>query len=218
MEARCGLTFMRHVHPTQLLHRVRKDCRTLLTNGAQLWLASVAMAWALVVVPGLGAQEGKPNEYEVKAAYLYNFGRFVEWPAKVTTSKDNLFNICVLGQDPFGPALDTTLAGETISGKSVIAKRISSLEQSVDCQILFMSSSEGNRLNKIFGTLEKAGVLTVSDMPQFSQRGGMIQFVLEGKRVRFEVNLTACQNAGLSLSSELLKVATTVRRKPLPGD
>jgi hypothetical protein len=81
-----------------------------------------------------------------------------------------------------------------------------------------MSAAEGNRLNKIMEGLDREAVLTVSDMPQFSQRGGMIQFVLEGKKVRFEVNLTAVQRAGLTLSSELLKVATTVRRNPASGD
>jgi hypothetical protein len=188
-----------------------RDCRHLLRR------TIVAVSWLFLTVSGSPGQQ-KPSDYQVKAAYLYNFGRFVEWPANISTSKDNPFKICVLGQDPFGPALDSTLAGETISGKSVVAKRISSLEESVNCQILFMSSSEDNRLNKVLGTLDKAGVLTVSDMPRFSQRGGMIQFVLEGERVRFEVNLAACQNAGLSLSSELLKVATIVRRKPSAGD
>ena len=88
----------------------------------------------------------------------------------------------------------------------------------VDCQILFISSSEANRLNKIIEALDKNAVLTVSDIPQFSQRQGMIQFVLEENRIRFEVNLTATQRAGLTLSSELLKVATAVRKNPQPGD
>ena len=87
-----------------------------------------------------------------------------------------------------------------------------------DCQILFISSSEANRLNKIIEALDKNAVLTVSDIPEFSQRRGMIQFVLEENRIRFEVNLTATQRAGLTLSSELLKVATVVRRNPQPGD
>jgi hypothetical protein len=87
-----------------------------------------------------------------------------------------------------------------------------------DCQILFISSSEAKRLNKIIEALDKSAVLTVSDIPQFSQRRGMIQFVLEENRIRFEVNLTATQRAGLTLSSELLKVATVVRKNPQPGD
>jgi len=170
------------------------------------------MAWVLVGVPCLRAQSSKPTDYDVKAVYLFNFGRFVEWPANGTAAKNDSFAICVLGQDPFGPALDATLAGETIDGKSVVAKRISTPEESGDCRIVFMSSAEDARMNKIIAALNKEAVLTVSDIPQFSQHGGMIQFVLEGKKVRFEVNLTAVQHAGLTLSSELLKVATTVRR------
>jgi hypothetical protein len=168
------------------------------------------IVWGLIALPISWAQSPKPTDYDVKAAYLYNFGRFVEWPAKVTTAGP--FNICVLGDDPFGRALDQTLARETIGNRSVAARRISRPEESIDCQILFISSSETHRLNKIIDTLDKSAVLTVSDIPQFAQHRGMIQFVPDGNRVRFEVNLNATQKAGLTLSSELLKVATAVRR------
>jgi hypothetical protein len=179
---------------------------------------AVIVTWVLAAVPCLRAQSSKPTDYDVKAAYLYNFGHFVEWPANVAPAQNESFTVCVLGQDPFGPVLDATLAGETIAGKRVAAKRISTPQESGNCQILFLSSAEDARLNATIKTLNKQAVLTVSDMPQFSQRGGMIQFVLEGKRVRFEVNLAAVQHAGLTLSSELLKVATTVRRNSSPGD
>jgi YfiR/HmsC-like len=181
------------------------------------WITALTLALALLAVPCLQAQASRPTDYDVKAAYLYNFGRFVEWPTSVT-AKSDAFNVCILGQDPFGPALDATLANETIGGKSVTAKRISTPQEASGCHILFMSSTEDIRLKKIIEALDKEAVLTVSDMPKFSQRGGMIQFVLEGKRVRFEVNLGAVQHAGLTLSSELLKVATEVRRNPSPGD
>ena len=182
-----------------------------------IYAAVVSLVWGLMAASCLWGQGPKPTDYDVKAVYLYNFGRFVEWPARVTIKNDS-FTVCVLGQDPFGSALDTALAGESIGGKSVAAKRISTPQEAASCQILFMSSAEESRLSRIIEALDKGAVLTVSDMPQFSQRGGMIQFVLEGKKVRFEVNLTAVQRAGLSLSSELLKVATTVRRNPSPGD
>jgi hypothetical protein len=176
-----------------------------------------AVVWLLFAgSTALGQQ--KPSEYQVEAAYLYNFGRFVEWPARSTTPQTGDFNICVLGEDPFGEALDATLAGETIGNQRVVARRISSPQMSADCQILFISSSEAKRLNKIIEALDKSAVLTVSDIPQFSHRRGMIQFVLEGNRIRFEVNLAATQRAGLTLSSELLKVATAVRKNPQPGD
>ena len=173
----------------------------------------LAIAGLLFAVSSVLAEQ-KPNEYQVEAAYLYNFGRFVEWPTKLAATKSDAFTICVLGEDPFGRVLDATFAGATIENKNVVARRISNPDESADCQILFFSSSEASRLSKIIESLNKTAVLTVSDMPQFSKRGGMIQFVLEGNRVRFEVNLVATQKAGLTLSSELLKVATAVRRNP----
>lgn len=182
------------------------------------WFTVVVLALGLLGVSALHAQNAKPTDYDVKAAYLYNFGRFVEWPAEVTAAQSGHFTVCVLGQDPFGPSLDTTLAGETIGGKRIVAKRISNPQESDDCRILFLSPTEGGHLKKIVAELDKKAVLTVSDIPQFAQLGGMIQFVLEGKRVRFEVNLAATQRAGLTLSSELLKVATTVRKNAVSGD
>jgi hypothetical protein len=179
-------------------------------------LSAAVLVWVLVV-PLLQAQKAKPTDYQVKAVYLYNFGRFIEWPAKVTAGQD-AFTICVLGLDPFGPNLDATLAGEAISGKAVTARRISNLAESNNCRILFFTSADTISLSRIIEAGHKNSVLTVSDMPQFTTRGGMIQFVLEDNRVRFEVNLTAAQNAGLTLSSELLKVATVVRRTPTVGD
>lgn len=188
-----------------------------LRAGCCRWLTTMATTLALITVPSLRAQGSKPTDYQVKAAYLYNFGRFVEWPSKAAAQKDS-FTVCVLGQDPFGPALDTTLAGETIGGKHVVAKRIAAPEDSESCQILFLSSAESGRLKKIIEALDKEAILTVSDMPKFSQHGGMIQFVLDGNRIRFEVNLAATQHAGLTLSSELLKVAAAVRTSATTGD
>jgi hypothetical protein len=208
---------MSRTHDIESLRCIAQSHRGRRSHGPWPWVAAVTLVWTLVAVPCQWAQGPKPTDYDVKAVYLYNFGRFVEWPASVSIKNDS-FTVCVLGQDPFGPALDAALAGETIGGKSVAAKRISTPQEATSCQILFMSSAEDSRLNKVIETLDKGAVLTVSDMPQFSQRGGMIQFVLEGKKVRFEVNLIAVQRAGLTLSSELLKVATTVRRNPSSGD
>jgi len=203
---------MKHLHGTDGVRRVPSDRATRPVLSLRPLLIAVAAACAFLAIPVLHAQNPRPTDYQVKATYLYNFGRFVEWPGKVAAAQSGPFAVCVLGQDPFGPSLDATLAGETIGGKTVVAKRISSAEESGDCQILFLSLTDDSRLNKIIADLDKKAVLTVSDMSQFVKRGGMIQFVLEGKKVRFEVNLTATQHAGLTLSSELLKVATAVKR------
>jgi hypothetical protein len=171
------------------------------------WLCRLMMAVALFIVLSAHGQQ-RPTRYQVEATYLYNFSQFVAWPSTASNS----FNICVLGQDPFGPALANILDDETVAGKTVAAKRIPSAEQAVSCRVLFISTSESGRLKEILAALGGASVLTVSDLPEFTQSGGMVQFLLVEDRVRFEVNLAAAERAGLTLSSELLKVATTVRR------
>ncbi len=178
---------------------------------------AVAIACALLASI-LDGQQSKPSEYQVKAVYLYNFGRFVDWSATLPPAGGDSFAVCVIGQDPFGRTLDSTLAGELIDQRRVVAKRISRPQDAASCQVLFISSSEDGRLKEILPLLDKMKVLTVSDMPRFSERGGMIQFVLEKDKIRFEVNLTNTEHAGLNLSSELLKVAIAVKRNSQPGD
>lgn len=179
-------------------------------------LTAMVMAVMLFGCLGLHAQKPKAGEYDVKAVYLYSFGKFVRWPPE-TLAKSDSFPVCVLGHDPFGPALDAALAGAAVDGKGAEARRISKPQEALDCRILFVSSSEASRLKDILAALDKANILTVSDIPQFSELGGMIQFVLDGNKIRFEVNLAAAENAGLTLSSELLKVATAVRKNPESG-
>ena len=174
-----------------------------------LFTAAIALSVSIV-------QAQQPNEFQVKAAYLYNFGRFTTWPAASLTS--DAFSICILGRDPFGSVLDTAVNGERVAGKGVQVRRIENPQDAVSCQILFISSSEEGRLKNILAALGKSGVLTVSDISQFSRRGGMIGFILQDNKIRFEVNLTPADDAGLQLSSDLLKVAVTVRRNPQPGD
>jgi len=181
-------------------------------------LAGVVFALAFFVTTGLLAQQPRPNEYQVKATYLYNFGRFVRWPGTVPAGKGDSFSVCVIGQDPFGSILDSTLAGEALDGKPVLLRRISKPQDAGECRILFISSTEEKHLSEILTALNQSGVLTVSDMPGFTRRGGMIQFVLEGDRVRFEINLASAESARLVLSSELLKVAASVKRNGRSGD
>jgi len=186
----------------------------------RLWrrLAVVMVMLVLLQTPALQAQQPKASEYQVKATYLYNFSRFVQWPANVAAAQGDSFPICVIGLDPFGTALDAILTGETIDGKNVVAKRVAKPQDALNCRVLYISPSEDSRLKEILAGVDKAGVLTVSDIPQFSRRGGMIQFVMDGNKIRFEVNLTSAQDAGLTLSSDLLKVATAVRKLSQPGD
>jgi len=171
--------------------------------------AMVAAACVLLVSTLLFADQPRPTEYQVEATYLYNFGKFVQWPAGASGSS---FAICVLGQDPFGPVLDATLAGESLGGKPVVVRRLSKPQEAMECRILFINANQESHLEEVLAALDHNAILTVSDMPDFSRRGGMIQFILDGQRVRFEVNLTNTEYARLTLSSELLRVATAVRK------
>lgn len=155
------------------------------------------------------AQQGKPGEYQVKAVYLYNFAKFIDWPPGA--EKDSPFTICILGRDPFGSLLDETLAGDTIGSRKPVARRVASVAET-KCEILYISASEASRVKQILASIDKPGVLTVSDVPDFTANGGAIQFVLMDNKIRFEVNLAAAEKAGLTVSSQLLKVATTVRK------
>ncbi len=171
------------------------------------------MPLILIASAALQAQP-RPSEYQVKAAYLFNFGRFVRWPAGAPPER---FTICVLGRDPFGAELDAAVAGVTIDGQRAVARRLDSPQDVGGCRVVFISASEDNQLSQVLETLGRSPVLTVSDMPQFTTRGGMIQFVADANRVRFEVNLTTAESAGLMFSSELLKVAVAIRRVPRGG-
>ncbi len=160
--------------------------------------------------PGTHAQPvAGPTDLQVKAVYLYKFGAFVQWPNAPAKSS---FPVCVLGRDPFGQTLDSTLSGGAIKENPIVTMRISNPQDASQCRIVFISSSEEPRLKSIIQVLGRMPVLTVSDIPHFTDRGGMIEFVLENGRVRFDVNLTSAEKAGLGLSSQLLKVASAVKR------
>lgn len=151
-------------------------------------------------------QAAHPTQYDVEAVYLFNFGKFVSWPQKNTTG----FVICILGENPFGSALDRTISGENIAGRKVEDKRIARETDVAGCSILYISRSEEQHLPRIFSATRGLPLLTVSDIPDFAQRGGMIQFVVDNGKVRFQVNRAPAERSGLALSSELLKVAVRV--------
>ena len=189
-----------------------------MTRGRSRSLPVAAVAvFALISVCTADAQSPPRSEYEIKAAYLFTFGRFVEWPERPPRDESS-FTICVLGTDPFGKVLDMTVAGATLRGRKVGARRVGDPEDASGCHIVFVGASEERRMAAVVQTLTQAGVLTVSDVPQFAARGGMIQFVTAANRVRFEINLQSARSAGLTMSSELLKVASAVRNGGGPAE
>jgi YfiR/HmsC-like len=178
--------------------------------GRQLVEALVGLA---LLGPPAVAQTRRPTQYDVEAAYLYQFGNFVQWPAKKPAAEaPKSFPICVLGRDPFGRVLDDTVKGGNMNGLPLAARRVASGQEAAGCRVLFVSSSEDRELAHDLEALHGAPVLTVSDIPDFASRGGMIQFVLIDNRIRFEINVSNAERAGLTVSSQLLKVAVSVRR------
>lgn len=179
--------------------------------------AAIVLAAFGVAQPAANARStATPTEYQVEAAYLYDLGRFTTWPPSAAAT-DGQFEVCVLGDDPFGPALDERVRGQMIGSQHVTAMRVASSSQAQSCRVLFIGDSEDSDLTNVLADLRDRSVLTVSDMPQFVQRGGMIQFVMQSGKVRFAVNLAAVQRAHLTLSSGLLRVATQVTGVPAPG-
>lgn len=151
--------------------------------------------------------QNSPTEFEVKAAYLYQFGKFIEWPEGTFPPNGGTFTICTLGMDPFGSALDETVSGRTVQGKQIQLRRLDTVADAEDCNILFVGASEQKHFADIANSLVGKGVLTVSDSGDFLTQGGMISFRIEENKVRFEVSLAAVERAKLKLSSQLLKVA-----------
>jgi YfiR/HmsC-like len=145
------------------------------------------------------------NEYQVKAAFIFNFAKFVEWPSDAFFDGGTLV-VGVVGDDPFGGALDQ-LNGNTVNGRRLQIKRMRWSDNLRACQILFISGSEGKHLGKIMETIKGTSILTIGEMPQFNQSGGMIRFVIQNNKVRFEINAAAAGQARLRISSKLLALS-----------
>jgi len=188
-------------------HIVRSASRLAATFTAALILGSVA-------TPRVVAQAAKPTEYDVKAAYLINFGKFVH-DSEEQESRPS-FDICILGRDAFGQSLNALASNETIDHLPVRVLH-PDVTEAKSCGIVFISSLEGENIREDLVLLGNADVLTVSDASDFLERGGMIQFLLVQNHVRFAVNLDAVNRAHLVLSSELLRVAFYVTGKPPIG-
>lgn len=148
-----------------------------------------------------------PSEYQVKAVFLLNFTKFIEWPATAFETSKSPMEICILGNDPFGNTLEQMVKGEVVNGRPLAVQRVKHPPPPKSCHVLFMAS-----IDKNIQALADAGPgrLTVGEGSTFLREGGMISFVIENRRVRFDVNQTAAQKAGLKISSKLLAVARSV--------
>jgi hypothetical protein len=170
------------------------------------WMFTTLLFVHLVVVPQGHAQDSLP-EYQVKAAYLFNFLKFVEWPDDAFSDPLAPFVIGIAGDDPFGESLPQVIIGKTVQGRDLVIRRYRAGEPMRGCHILFIDVSEKKRLPQLLAGLKGSSVLVVSDMAGFLNEGGMIQFVSENSRVRFAINVEATGRANLKVSSKLLSLA-----------
>jgi hypothetical protein len=159
------------------------------------------------------AELSRPSEYELKATFLYNF-KFTGWPPEQVAKSTDPFVIGVLGKDPFGSGLDRVIEGETVNDKTVVFRRFAKTEQAANTQVLFIASSEEHNLPAILRALEGKSILTVSEIENFAQRGGIINLKKENNRVVFEINLDTAKRAGLTMNAQLLKLARVVKDQP----
>lgn len=152
------------------------------------------------------AQAASP-QYQIKAVFLYNFAQFVDWPAKAFPDPQSPLVIGVLGDDPFGSYLDETVRGEKVSGRSLVVQRFHRIAEIRTCHVLFISRSESDRLAQELSALKGRTTLTVSDIDDFTSRGGMMRLATEKGKVRVHIRLDTIRHANLTISSKLLRMA-----------
>jgi hypothetical protein len=146
-------------------------------------------------------------EYDLKAAFLFNFAKFVDWPPSAFAGERAPLTICVFGEDPFGPTLDEVVQGERVGERSLLVQRPDSVDDLGECHVLFVCRSEKDRLGEVMAEVEGKPVLTVADTDGFLRAGGVINFVLEASKVRFLIDQEAAERSGLRISSKLMRLA-----------
>jgi hypothetical protein len=185
------------------------------TARTNVWLLLLlAAAWSGIGLRDTFAQTAS-KEYQVKAALLLNFVEFIQWPQSVFPDAQSPITIGVLGDDPFGSALEQTFQDESVEGRKVVIKRSKQLADLKTCHLLFICRSEKDRLGDILESLNDTSVVTVGDMDDFARRGGIINFYIDNNKIRFEIN--AAEPRGIKISSQLLKRARIVNADSRKG-
>jgi len=162
----------------------------------------------------LCAQAPAFDEYQVKAAFLYNFAKFVEWPSGAFTNSTDPIEICIVGQNPFGSTLENMVQGKKVGNRAFAVRQLPDAQQAKGCQILFIGAGEWKRVRTLLDALKGAPVLTVGETDDFTSFGGVIAFQLEGPRVRIQIALEPAERAKLRISSKLLSLAEIVKKQP----
>lgn len=179
-----------------------------------LLLPSRLAPWLALILIALGsagtAHAANSREYEIKAAYLLKFINYVDWAEQSLPPVGGTITIGLVGENPFGDAL-AEVNGQTVKGRILAVKEVSSIAEIKGCQIIFIGPSESRRFGQILDSLRDSKILTVSEIDGFAEQGGVINFISERNKVRFEINPEAARSKGMTISSELLKLAKVVK-------
>ena len=180
--------------------------RAIARRGRFPQLAALAFVAVLGVAvdPAAGASRAM-REYDLKAAFLYNFAQFVEWPADAFESAEAPFVIGIVGTDPFGHSLDEIVAGESVHGHPIVVRRWRTLEEIGPAHVLFVSRAQAGRIPNLATVVDDRSVLTVGDGDDFATRGGIVGFVVAGNHLRLVINVARARAANLTISSQLLR-------------
>jgi hypothetical protein len=168
--------------------------------------------WLLLGGLDVSAQTAISTEYQIKAVFLFNFAQFVQWPPSAFSGVDTPLVIGVLGENPFGAYLDDTVRGEKVDNRSLVVEHYRAVDEIKACHVLFISRSEGTRLEQIFASLKDRSILVVGDGDDFVQRGGTIRLATYQNKIRLIVNVEAAKLVNLTISSKLLRAAELVKR------
>lgn len=172
--------------------------------------AGAAALLAVLATLATGAAGAQPSENEVKAAFLFSFTKFVEWPERLLGPAQAPFAFCLLGESALGEPLEEAVRGKQVRGRPAVVRRAADLADLGGCRILFVGRSEAGRVSEVVAALRDRPVLTVGDHAGFVGAGGMIEFVLRERRVRFRIDQSAAARAGLAISAKLLGLAERV--------
>jgi hypothetical protein len=179
--------------------------------GAMLRAARAGLLCFVVLAHAQHGERPTVGEYQVKAAFLYHFAKFIEWPAAAV--KGEVLVVGVLGKDPFGPTLDFMFEDKTLRGKRFEVRRVNEVSEAQACHVLFVNLEDKAELRSVLQALSSSPVLTVGSHNLFLTSGGMIQLFVEESKVRFDISLTAAKRSGLSISAQLLRLARVVEGK-----
>lgn len=175
----------------------------------------MSLAWLVMgLCTDWGAESSVPLEYKVKAAFLYNFTRFVEWPSASFAANDGPLIIGICGRNPFGGELEQGLKGRSVNGHPIELRAVETPEAAKQVHLLFVPAGEDGRASVWIKSVAGIGVLTVGETEKFADAGGMIRFVREADKVRFDINMEPAEQGKLRVSAQLQKLARTVRQRP----